>query len=146
MVSRILSASLWLPDPSQKGSRGPKGTQKWSNINDFVIGFLWNFSDIHHREESFAQEHHILKNVLKATHKEKKVRHPHCVWQVKLLFILLHYLVWTSSSSSLSSAKPLRTPEPLKKIAAQTRWTVGGIIYLDSWSKVCQNHCKKGAE
>ena len=45
MVSRILSVSLWLPDPSQKGSRGPKGGQKWSEIDDFVKGFLWNFSD-----------------------------------------------------------------------------------------------------
>ena len=28
MVSRIRLVSLWLPDPSQKGSRGPKGAQK----------------------------------------------------------------------------------------------------------------------
>ena len=45
MVSRIRLVSLWLPDPSQKGSRDPKGIQKWSDIDDVVIDFLWNFSD-----------------------------------------------------------------------------------------------------
>ena len=40
MMSRNHSVSLWLPDPSQKGSRCPKGTQKWSKIVDLVIGFL----------------------------------------------------------------------------------------------------------
>ena len=40
IVSKIRSVSLWLPDPSQNGSRGPKGGQKWTKIDDFVIGFL----------------------------------------------------------------------------------------------------------
>ena len=43
MVSRIRSVSLWLPDPSQKGSRAPKSCQKLSKIDHFVLGFSSEF-------------------------------------------------------------------------------------------------------